>query len=195
MAIVYQIFSNNGAGGPIDYSTAIATVTGTSYTTGSLAASGDYRYAVRAMDTATGLAEANTQAVVRIVLDASGNDIGPVPNAPLAVTARPTPGGGCLVTWSYFAAGEAASPTNFLVYLTAGTSPSLADPAATVAYRQGMAGYSCQLSGLVDSTTYTVSVVSQGNGASTLSAAASATVVGDSSPPEDVDSLVAVAVP
>ena len=195
MAIVYQVFSNNGAGGPVDYSTVIATVTGTTYTTAALAASGEYRFAVRAMDTATGLAEANTQASVRIVLDASGNDIGPVPNAPFAVTARATPGGGCLVTWSYFAAGQAAAPTEFLVYLTAGATPSLTTPVATVAYQAGVAGYSCQLAGLADATAYTVSVVSHGAGASAASGAASAAVVGDSTPPGNVDSLAASAMP
>ncbi len=195
MAIVYQVFSNDGAGGPIDYSTVVATVSGTSFTTGALALSGDYRFGVRAMDTATGLGEANTQASVRIVLDATGNDVGRVPNAPFSVTARATSGGGCLVSWTYFAVGQAAAPANFLVYLTAGTSPSLATPAATIAYKSGVAGYSCQLGGLLDATTYTVSVVSKGAGALASSVAGSATVVGDATPPGDVEALVAVAVP
>ena len=194
MAIVYQVFSNDGAGGPSDYSTVVATVSGTSYTTGALTASGDYRFAVRAKDTATGLAEANTQASVRIVLDSAGNEIGRVPNAPFAVAARAT-SGGCQVTWSYFAAGQAGAPTDFLVYLTAGVTPSLTTPAATVAYQPGLAGYSCQLGGLSDATTYTVSVVSMGTGASAASAASSATVIGDTTPPSNVDSLAAVAVP
>ena len=195
MAIVYQVFSNNGAGGPIDYSTVIATVSGASYTTGALVPSGDYRFAVRAMDTATGLAETNTQASVRVTLDAAGNDIGRVPNAPFAVAARATSGGGCQVTWSYLAAVQARMPTGFLVYLTAGTSPSLTTPSATVAYQPGLAGYSCYLAGLSDATTHTISVVSVGYVASAISAAASATVIGDSTPPADVDSLAVVAVP
>jgi hypothetical protein len=194
MAIVYQVFSNNGAGGPIDYSTVVATVAGTSYTTGTLASSGDYRFGVRAMDTTTGLAEANTQASVRIVLDAAGDNVGQVPNAPFAVTARATPGGGCQVTWSYFAANWAPAPADFLVYLTAGTSPSLTTPIATVTYQSGMASYSCQLGGLSDATTYTVTVASRRAGASAVSPA-SVTVVGDSTAPSDVESLAAVAVP
>src|SRR5438309_5114675 len=113
MAIVYQVFSNGGTGGPIDYSTPIATVSGTSYMTGALAAPGDYRFAVRAKDTGTALAEANTQASVRIALDAAGRDIGRVPNTPFATVARPTSGGGGLVEWSYFAAGQAVAPSNF----------------------------------------------------------------------------------
>jgi hypothetical protein len=195
MAIVYQVFSNDGAGGPIDYSTVVATVYGASHTTVTLAPSGDYRFGVRAMDTATGLAEANTQASVRIALDAAGNDIGQVPNAPFAATARATSGGGCLVSWSYFAAGYAAAPTNFLVYLTAGTSPSLSTPAATIAYQPGVVGYSCQLDGLLDAMTYTVSVVSRGAGASASSVASSATVIGDVTPPGDIEALTAVAIP
>ena len=59
-----------------------------------------------------------------------------------------------------------SAPTDFLVYLTAGVTPSLTTPAATVAYQPGLAGYSCQLGGLSDATTYTVSVVSMGTGAS-----------------------------
>lgn len=195
MAIVYQVFSNDGAGGPINYAAPIATVTGTSYTTGALAASGDYRFAVRALDTVTGLAEANTQARVRVVLDATGNDVGQVPNAPFAVVARPASSGGCLVAWSYFAAGQSAPPTAFLVYLTAGTTPSLTTPAATVAYRPGASGYSCGLGGLADGGTYTVAVVAQGATPALASAAATATVVGDATPPGDVEALAAVAVP
>ncbi len=195
MAIVYQVFSNDGAGGPIDYSTVVATASSTSYTTGALAPSGHYRFAVRAMDTATGLAEANTQASVQIVLDTAGNDVGHVPNAPFAVTARATSGGGCQVAWTYFTAGQAGAPTDFLVYLTAGIAPTLTTPAATIAYQPRVAGYSCQLGGLSDATTYTVSVVSVGTGASAASAANSATVVGDATPPADVDSLAAVAIP
>ena len=193
MAIVYQVFSNGGTGGPVDYSTPIATVTGTSYTTGALAAPGDYRFAVRAKDAVTGLAEANTQASVRVVLDASGNDIGRVPNPPFAPVARPTSGGGCLVAWSYFAAGQAAAPSSFLVYLTAGTSPALTTPVATVPYRPGVSGYSCQLGGLADATTYTVAVVAVA-ATGLASAAATATVVGDATPPTDVEALAATAV-
>ena len=193
MAIVYQVFSNGGSGGPVDYSTPIATVSGTSYTTGALAAPGVYRFAVRAKDTATGLADANTQATVRVALDASGVDVGGVPNPPFAAVARPTAGGGCLVAWTYFAAGQAAPPANFLVYLTAGTTPALTTPAATVPYRPGASGYSCQLGGLADATTYTVAIVSVGATA-IASDAATATVVGDATPPADVESLAASAV-
>lgn len=195
MAIVYQVFSNGGSGGPVDYTAPIATLSGTSYTTGALAPSGDYRFAVRAQDTATGLAEANTEASVRIVLDPSGQDVGRVPNAPFALVARPTSNGGCLVAWSYFAAGQAAAPTSFLVYLTAGTTPSLTTPVATVSYRPGVSSYSCQLSGLADATTYTVAVVSQGAASPSAGAAATSRVVGDTTPPGDVEALAAVAVP
>ncbi len=182
MAIVYQIFSNGGSGGPVDYSTPIATVSSTSYTTGALAPSGDYRFAVRAKDTITELAETNTQASVRIALDASGQDVGRLPNAPFALVARPTSNGGCLVAWSYFAAGQAAAPTSFLVYLAAGTTPSLTTPVATVAYQAGVSGYSCQLGGLADATAYTVAVVSQGAIAPLISAASSA-LVSEEPPP------------
>jgi BRCT domain type II-containing protein len=56
-------------------------------------------------------------------------------------------------------------------------------------------GYSCQLSGLSDAATYTVSVVSQGAVTSAMSVATSVTVIGDATPPEDIEGLAAVAIP
>jgi hypothetical protein len=194
MAIVYQIYSNGGAGGPVDYSNAIGTVTGTSYSAGPLSVSNAYCFAVRAMDTTAGLLETNTQANVWVRLDALGNDIGQVPNAPFAPVARATSSGGCLVAWSYLGTSRANAPTFFLVYLTQGSTPLLTSPAATVTYLPGVSGYSFQLSGLLDGIAYIVSVVSQGpSGAKSV--VASTTLVGDSTPPGDVDTLAGVAVP
>jgi hypothetical protein len=194
MAIVYQVYSNDGKGGPVDYANPISTVSGTTYTTGSLSASGDYRFAVRAMDTTTGLLEANTQASIRLRLDASGNEVGQVPNAPFAPIARLSPNGGCLFAWSYFATGQAVAPTTFLVFLTSGATASLVAPVANVSYQPGVLSYSTQLNGLSDGATYTVSVVSQA-AAGTMSAAVSTLVIGDSTPPLDVEGLSALAVP
>jgi hypothetical protein len=194
MPIVYQIYSNGGSGGPVNYSSPIATVTGTSYSTGPLSVSSAYRFAVRTMDTTTVLLEANTQANVCVRLDASGNDIGQVPNVPFAPVARATSGGGCLVAWSYLASARGNAPTAFLVYLTPGSTPLLTSPVATVTYQPGVSGYSFQLNGLLDSIAYMVSIVSQG-AAGAASVATSTTVVGDSTAPGDVDTLTAVAVP
>jgi len=196
MPIVYRIYSNAGTGGPVDYASPVATATGLSATVGPLSPSGDYRYAVRAMDAATGIEEANTQATVGVTLDAAGLAVGPRPNAPFAAFARPTPGGGCRVAWAYGPAGQAAAPAAFLVYLTAGPAPDLAAaPAASVAYRPGISSYSCPLAGLVDGAAYTVAVVAQGGAGLGSSPAATATALGDATPPEDVDALAAVAVP
>jgi hypothetical protein len=194
MAIVYQIYSNGGSGGPVDYSNPIATVTGTSYSTGPLSVSSAYCFAVRAMDTTTGLLETNTQANVWLRLDASGNDIGQIPSAPFAQVARATSGGGCLIVWSYLGTARAIAPAAFLIYLTPGSTPNLTSPVATVPFQLGISNYSFQLGGLLDGVTYTVSIVSQGASGAT-SIATSATVVGDSTPPGDIDSLTAVAVP
>ena len=193
MAIVYRVYSNGGSGGPIDYSTPIATAASPSYTTGPLSASGDYRFGVHAFDGSSGIEELNTQASVRITLDAGGNDVGQAPNAAYATVARPTANGGCLVTWAYPSSGQAPTPTAFLIYLTAGLTPNLATPSATVAYSRSLSGYRCQLTGLADGTTYSVAVVSQAAGGR-VSNPVVATVVGDSTPPEDVDALTAVAV-
>ena len=73
MAISYNIYANDGMGGDVDYSTPIATTSDLTYATGPLATPSDNTFAVRAFDTASCIEEANTDARVRIILDASGN--------------------------------------------------------------------------------------------------------------------------
>jgi hypothetical protein len=195
MAIVYNVYSNGGSGGPVNYSTPIATTSNLSYTVGPLPPASDYRFTVRAMDTAAGIEAANTQASVRVVLDASGLEVGQRPNAPSALTARATSNGGCLASWAYQSIGQAAPPTRFLIYLTAGPTADLTTPIATVAYIPATSNYSRQLVGLADGSAYTVAVVARGASSGLASAAVTALVYGDSTPPNAVDALVAVPVP
>ena len=193
MTILYRVYSNGGSGGPINDSSPIATVAGLTFTTGSLRGPGIYRFGVHAFDSSTGIEELNTQASVCIVLDANGNDVGQGPNAPYALLARPTSNGGCRVDWAYSSRGQAATPMTFLVYLNIGATPNLTTPVASAAYSLGLTSYGCQLSGLADGVTYTVAIVSQTAGGQTATAIVT-TVVGDSTPPGDVDALVAYAV-
>jgi hypothetical protein len=195
MAIVYNIYSNGGSGGPVNFSTPIATTTNLSYTVGPLSPTSNYRFTVRSMDTAAGIEESNTQASVRVVLDATGLEVGQRPNAPSALTARATSNGGCLAAWAYTSAGQVASPTSFLIYLTAGPTVDLTTPAATVVYIPATSSYSCQLVGLADGSAYTVAVVAQGASNAITSVAVTALVYGDSTPPNAVDALVAVPIP
>ena len=194
MAIVYRIYSNDGAGGPIDYSTPIATTADPSYTINQLAAPGRYRFGVHACDASSGVEELNTQVSVCITLDADGNDVGEAPMPPYALVATPTANGGCRVAWTYPSRGPGPSPTSFLVYLTAGTTPALSSPVVIVPFGAGRAVYGCQLGGLADGMLYALAVVSQATGGRS-SGVTVATVVGDSTPPADVDALTANAIP
>ena len=145
MPISYHIYASDGRGGDVNYAAPIATTTALSFVVPGLAPSTDNRYAVRAFDATSGIEEANTEAVVRVVLDSGGVNISSRPNAVVGLSARPTAGGTCWVRWGYDPSGQGGPPSSFLVTLT----PGPAGPAASVAYRPGAAGYGCGLSGLV----------------------------------------------
>lgn len=187
MAISYHIYANDGRGGEVAYDSPIATTTAPTYTVGPLVAPSDNSFAVRAFDATSGIEEANTDARVRVVIDASGNDVTSRPNAVNGLSARPTAGGTCRVAWGYDATGQGGPPSGFEVALT----PSTASPAATVAYLPGVAGYGCTLSGLAGDTSYTIAV--RALGASALLAGASATlaILYQATPLSGVDALVA----
>jgi hypothetical protein len=189
MALTYNIYSNGGTGGPVDYSTPIATTTGLSFAAGPLASPSDNTFAVRCLDPSTNLEEANTDARVRIVIDANGLDVTGRPNPPDTLVVRPTASGGCRINWAYGPAGQGAPPSGFYVYLTPGAVADYSNPAATVAYVPGRVGYSCDLAGLADRATYTVAVRSYNAAATETNTTVVATVVGDATPPDDVDEL------
>lgn len=193
MAITYNIYANDGLGGPVDYTTPIATTPALGWTPGPLPPSSDTTFAVRAFDTTLGLEEANTEARVRIILDATGRDVSARPNPPSALVARATAAGGCLASWSYSPTGQGGWPTAFSVYLTPGTVASYATPSATVAFVPGRLAYSSQLSGLADGATYAVAVRASNASGAEANTSVVATVVGDSTPPANVDALSATA--
>src|SRR5689334_18682419 len=113
MNIVYRLYGNDGQGGPIDYSTPLAETAGLTFAAQPLALSSDNQFAVRAMDADTGCEEANTDARVRIIIDANGQDVSARPNAPHALFARPLVGGTCCLTWGYNSRGQAGIPAGF----------------------------------------------------------------------------------
>lgn len=162
MPISYNIYTNDGRGGDVDYSTPIATTTALTFDFGPLAAPCDITIAVRAFDVGTGIEEANTDARARIVLDASGNDVTSRPERVRGLSARPMKKGTCRVAWGYVATERAATPVRFAVFLTQGATSDLSNPAANIPYAAGTIGYECTLSGLADQAYYTVAVLAIG---------------------------------
>jgi len=191
MAISYHIYANDGQGGEIDYSQAIATTSNLTYATGTLAVPGDHRFAVRAFDTVSGIEEANTDARVRLVLDASGNDITTRPNGVVGLSVTPTPGGTCWVRWGYVPTGQGGPPSHFQVTLTAGLTPSTANPVASIDYRPGVTGYGCSLAQLAGKTTYTIAVQPVGASSWLLGPIATVSITYLATALSEVDSLTA----
>lgn len=154
----YHVYGNDGAGGPIDYSTPLASAAGLSHATAPLAAPGIHRFGVRAYDPVTGLEEKNTDAAVRIEVDASGADITNRP-APIShLAARPGPAGSVVVEWSYLRPPGRVDPAGFRIWITAGSSVNyLAAPALSVA-AAGSRSYRATLPGPYAGPTYAVGV-------------------------------------
>lgn len=116
MSISYRIFAGNTAGGPIDYSTVVATVSGLTWTGTALPAPSQTRYGVRAYDTVAALDDGNTDAAVLILINGAGADVTNQPKAPQAATATPAAGGTVNLTWLYPYTDAATRPTGFHVY-------------------------------------------------------------------------------
>lgn len=126
--ISYNIYGNDGAGGPINYATPIGTTSGLTFTTAALAHPGDWRFAVRAADGS--FEELNIDAAVRLTLDAAGVDVTNAPLAPVGLSAWPIAAGMVRVTWSY-PKTSTAGVTGFRVY-TGATTPDYGTAVATV---------------------------------------------------------------
>jgi hypothetical protein len=191
MAISYNIYANDGMGGDVNYLTPITTTSDLTSAVGSLAMPSDNRFAVRAFDTVSGIEEANTDARVRIVIEAAGNDVTAQPNAVVGLSAQPTADGTCWVSWGYDATGQGGTPSLFNVTLTAGTTPSLANPVASIAYLPGVAGYGCTLSGLAGNTPSTIAVQAVGASSVLLGPVATIPITYLATTLSNVDSLVA----
>lgn len=192
MSFVYRIYSNDGQGGPVNYATPIGSTTGLSFACAALPPSSDTTFVVRTYDATLGIEESNTDARVRIVIDQNGQEISGPPWPPSALHVRPLSGGRCRATWAYWP-NTGPSPVGFQVYLTQVTAANYTTPAATVAYSPGTMGYSCVLTNLSDGLVYNVAVRSYNSVVTEANTTVVAQVVGDSTPPDNVDSLQAVA--
>lgn len=149
MSTQYRIYQNNSAGGPVDEGTVVATVSGLTWDTPPLPLSSDTTFLLRAFDTVTGLEEKNTDARVRIRIDAAGLNISARPNAPTGLTVQLKPGGGVQVLWLYNQGGQGAAPTGFRVYVGSPT-PDYGTIAATWPYAEGRGTFAASLTGLAD---------------------------------------------
>jgi hypothetical protein len=160
MQVIYNIYSNGGTGGAVDYSAALAGTPSLSFEPGPLTTPGDYTFAVRACDTTTGLEDANTDARVHIVLDADGNDVTDLPGPSHAVYPSAGPNGSCRVSWAYQSSSDYGVPDGFQVIVVGNDGAANPTTSATVAYSQGRVGYCCDLPGPFEFATYTVTVQS-----------------------------------
>ena len=155
----YHVYSNTGAGDPINYTTAIATTGLLEWTSGPLTFPATWRFGVRAFNPVSGLEEENLDASITLILDASGCDITNRPLSPTAIRAFATAGAGIRVEWAYNTINPSPVPTGFHVYIGTGGTPVYGSPAATVSFQASIAGtFVANLAGLANGTTYTVGV-------------------------------------
>jgi hypothetical protein len=195
MTIAYRIYSNNGNGGTIDYSSPASETINSSYQLGSLQPSGHYRFAVRAFDTQTGLEEHNTQAFVEIRLDEHGNDIGPKPLCPLGLSAYALADGRCQVAWIYPNVRVPDRPRGFTIVLETLDSLMQSEVVVTVDYSASSRYYQKTIAGLLDGVRYRINVQAVSANALSVSDFATVDVIGKSSPPDAVEALTIHGIP
>lgn len=190
--LVYTIYANDGAGGPIDYDNAIDSTQDLTWTSDALAYAGEWRFGVRVSSLTTGLQEKNIDAATTLILDAAGVDITRRPKAPVAVRVFPLAGGTCRVEWAYPYSDTLTRPTGFRVFIG---SPSTVDYGAVVATKaySGSGSYAVDLDGFTDATTYVVGVRAY-NATAEEPNTLSVSFVADATGPTAVTSLTATAV-
>lgn len=185
MATNYRIFINDGLGGPIDYGTVHATTAALTWPSAPLTA-GTWRFGVRAFDTVSGMEEANVDAVVEIVIDASLEDHSAVPRPPIALSAVATANGGCHLVWAY-PRGSDTLPAGFHVYLGSPT-PDYLTPVETVT-ATGATQYAVDLTGLTDGITYQIGVRAFSAAALEEQNTTTTTITADATAPANVQNL------
>ena len=190
-SVAYHIYWNSGSG-PIDYTSAIDTTAGLTYTTSPLAFPATYQFGVRAFYVLGGLEETNVDAICTIVLDGTGNDITNQPFAPTGLRAFPLAAGTARVEWTEPPSSVAKQPTGFNVY--SGTpSISYASPVGTVLFNTAINNtFQFTLTGLANATTYIVGVRAF-NSVSEEQNTATVSVTGATVGPTAVVGLVAIA--
>ena len=203
MAISYHVYSNDGQGGAIDYTKVVATVPASSaspsgsFLAGPLGSPSDNSYAVRAFDDLSGVEEANTDARVRVVIDAQGRDVSAQPNPVVGLAVRWTVGETCLVSWGYTSSGQGGAPVRFDVsaspVATSANTGVVPPSTQSVFFLPGTAGYGCRLDGLATALDWTIGVRAVGASEAMTSPLASANLGRQSGALAPVDGLMATA--
>ncbi len=190
-ALVYSIYANDGAGGPIDYLTPIAVTQSLSWASSALTYPGEWKFGVRVSSLASGLEEKNLDASIRLLLNSSGADITNRPPAPVALRAFARANGSIRVEWAYpYPSLGSRRPTGFHVYLGSPTV-SYASPVATIPFT-GLPVHIADIVGLTDGTTYAIGVRAY-NATAEESNTASVSVLADATGPTAVVGLTATA--
>lgn len=155
--ISYNVYSNGGTGGPIDYQSPVATVTGATWAF-ALPAPGEWSFGVRAFD--ENGEEENLDCSAMCAIDANGDDVTGPPLPPMGLRAFALPAGAVRAEWWWPASASNGAPLGFHVFLGPEQGPPTAEaPAATVPYGSGAFGmFSADLNGLEGGTTYLINV-------------------------------------
>jgi hypothetical protein len=191
----YNIYANDGWGGPIIYAVPIATVYDTSWTSPALAAPGSFKFGVRAFGAASNLEECNLDASVQLDLDALGADVTWVPLPPLGVRALPLAGGRLRVEWNSPAMGSRRRPTGFRVYAQPDDLTDYTTPAAVTPFATDLSGtFAVEIGPLTDGACYAIGVRAyNANGEEQNSN--TIRVMIDGQPPSPIDALLATPLP
>lgn len=191
--ISYNVYRNDGNGGPIDYSVPVATTAATSWTApGPLAFPGNWKFGVRAFRTDDAQEEQNLNVAAALVLDASALDVTRRPTPPSGLRAIPQAGGAIRVEWGWPLLNRTRQPTGFRIYVGAGGPTDYTTPKASVPFVLGQSTYSVDLTGLDSGTTYSLCVRAFNDaGEETNTAAVLAT--SKAAGPQGVDALTATA--
>ena len=192
-AVAYHIYMNRGTGDLINYEVPIATLAGDRWTSAPMTVPGEYRLAVRAFDSSTGLEEQNIDVVIELRLEAGGNDVTAVPDAPVGLRAFPLAGGKVRVEWTSPYTDPRRKPLGFHIYMELATSSGSSTLVSTIPWSRGRLGwFSTDLAGLAEGLSYSIGVRAF-NAVGEESNARVVTVEVDSTPPGLVDGLAAVA--
>lgn len=114
---LYRIFSNNGFGGSIDYSSPIAEISGLEWTSDALPAGSSFRFGVRSYDPANGLEDENLDAAVTLIINSEGRDATRIPRSPLGLRVLDQGGGSVRLEWTIVDASAPNRATHFHVYI------------------------------------------------------------------------------
>jgi hypothetical protein len=193
-SLLYHIYQNDGAGGPIDYAFAVASVAGLQWVSPSLSGPGRYKFAVRCYDPFSGLEEQNLDAAVELSLDESGRDVTRQPPPPVGLRAVPLPGGTVRIEWASRPGDPRHPPPDeFAVYVGSGGSIDFDRPRARIPWSNSRLGaFWADLHGL-ERGTHAVCVRARSFAAGEETNNHIIWITVDDTPPSAVDLLMAAA--